>query len=276
MRTNSELKNLVLAHTNQPDPSLKLHTFYQERLQRQSLLLKAVQRFPRRLLQDFYVNSLKSYQFILAARENTKSLAISWISIQGALTRELAKRLNWGDEIFYLSSLEIKSLLAEHNSQGSLQQEAIYRRKIWQELKRLPLPNQIYANNISELGKFKKPQQERTRLAGTQISGGHIQGRAVLIDSNTDFFVLSKKDILVMPFAEASKSSWMSLAGGLIMEQGGQLSHTALLARERAVPALVGVKEACQQLRTGDLIELDANNCEVRVLERNYYDQHSP
>jgi pyruvate,water dikinase len=46
--------------------------------------------------------------------------------------------------------------------------------------------------------------------------------------------------------------------GGLIAETGGLLSHTAIIAREYGLPALVNVKKATRKIQDGQLITLDA------------------
>ena len=51
-------------------------------------------------------------------------------------------------------------------------------------------------------------------------------------------------------------------------QAGGTLSHTAIVAREYRVPAVVGTGVATRLIRTGDLIELDGDTGEVRIVER--------
>lgn len=56
-------------------------------------------------------------------------------------------------------------------------------------------------------------------------------------------------------------------AGGPISEVGGWLAHLAILARERDLPAVFGVAQAMQQLRSGDVVTLVSNGS-VRVQGR--------
>jgi pyruvate,water dikinase len=49
------------------------------------------------------------------------------------------------------------------------------------------------------------------------------------------------------------------LAGGLIAEMGGILSHGAIIAREYGIPAVANVHGITRLLRTGQQITLNAD-----------------
>ena len=48
-------------------------------------------------------------------------------------------------------------------------------------------------------------------------------------------------------------------AAGIILEQGSLTSHAAIVAREAAVPAVMGAQGATEQIRTGDLVLIDGD-----------------
>ena len=50
---------------------------------------------------------------------------------------------------------------------------------------------------------------------------------------------------------------------GLVTEVGGRTSHSAIVARGRGIPAVVGVKNVTQQVRNGDVIVVDGFRGEV-------------
>lgn len=69
--------------------------------------------------------------------------------------------------------------------------------------------------------------------------------------------------------AEQTDPGWVMLfpsAGGLLVERGSLLSHTAIVARELGLPAVVGLEGATRWLRDGDEVELDGRTGEVRRL----------
>lgn len=45
--------------------------------------------------------------------------------------------------------------------------------------------------------------------------------------------------------------------GAFVTDLGGQTSHTAIVARAREVPAVVGLGKACESIRTGDTVAVD-------------------
>jgi pyruvate,water dikinase len=50
------------------------------------------------------------------------------------------------------------------------------------------------------------------------------------------------------------------------MEQGSLLSHGSIVAREYGIPAVVNVGGATKIIKTGQTIEVDANQGMVRIL----------
>ncbi len=55
---------------------------------------------------------------------------------------------------------------------------------------------------------------------------------------------------------------------GVATEEGGLFSHTALLARELDIPAVVGAPGLLAAISDGDLVEVDPTTGAVRVIER--------
>lgn len=58
-------------------------------------------------------------------------------------------------------------------------------------------------------------------------------------------------------------------SAGIITDAGGILSHAAITARELKKPCIIGTKNATQILKDGDLVEVDAENGVVKILENN-------
>ena len=60
----------------------------------------------------------------------------------------------------------------------------------------------------------------------------------------------------------------LSNSKGIISEKGSLLSHTAIISRELKIPAVVGVKDAFDLIKDGDIIELDGNTGTIKICER--------
>lgn len=71
---------------------------------------------------------------------------------------------------------------------------------------------------------------------------------------------LTGEVILFAPNFTPSETALMNreTVKGLVAAQGGQTSHTAIIARARKIPALVGVKNIAAHVKDGDTVILDA------------------
>ena len=77
---------------------------------------------------------------------------------------------------------------------------------------------------------------------------------------------LRKGDILVTEITDPSFVEAMSLSGAIVTDIGGMLSHAAITARELNKPCIVGTTFASKVLKTGDLVEVDAERGIVRII----------
>jgi pyruvate,water dikinase len=77
---------------------------------------------------------------------------------------------------------------------------------------------------------------------------------------------LAPGDVLVVPFTTPAYNAVLAIAGGLVTEEGGALSHAAVLARELSLPAVIGVAGALTTVADGDEVEVDPLAGTVRIL----------
>jgi pyruvate,water dikinase len=93
--------------------------------------------------------------------------------------------------------------------------------------------------------------------SGQAASPGLVRGPARIIHTLADADRLQPGDILV---TVATLPPWTPLFGraaAVITESGGILSHAAIVAREYAIPAVVGVAGATTLIRDGQIIEVN-------------------
>jgi len=60
----------------------------------------------------------------------------------------------------------------------------------------------------------------------------------------------------------------MRKASAFVTDEGGIISHAAIIAREMKKPCIIGTKIATKVLKDGDLVEVDADRGVVRILKR--------
>lgn len=106
-------------------------------------------------------------------------------------------------------------------------------------------------------------------LNGQIASGGRVEGRAKIIPPEKISKIKFRSgDILVCPNTDVRYLPFMKLAGGIITEQGGLLSHASIIARELQIPCLTSTKEATLKLKNNQIIILDANQGIVLPVDR--------
>lgn len=102
---------------------------------------------------------------------------------------------------------------------------------------------------------------------GAGVSVGVAQGRVrVVVSPDLDDF--EPDEILVCVSTDPAWAPLFSLAGGLVTELGGALSHGAIIARELGLPAVVNVAGATSWLRDGDVVRVDGASGTVSVIAR--------
>lgn len=104
-------------------------------------------------------------------------------------------------------------------------------------------------------------------LVGTGIGSEAFRGRArTATDAEEAIMKLEPGEILVTRTTTPAYNMVLALVGGLVTEEGGPMSHAAVLARELRIPAVIGAKGALGAITDGDEIEVDPASGEVRVL----------
>jgi len=170
--------------------------------------------------------------------------------------------LTSAQDIFYLFLEELYGLVAG-NLGGEEARAKVSERKAEMEWDRSAQPPPIVYGEPEErtpIGDI----QEQDFLSGITGSSGRIEGRARIVLSPLQAPAdLEAADILIVPFTDASWTILFSGIGGLVAETGGQLCHTAIVAREYGLPALVSVKNATRLIREGQSILLDADQRRV-------------
>ena len=105
-----------------------------------------------------------------------------------------------------------------------------------------------------------------------QVNSQVIGSEGFIHNSYIDEYDISNVnigDIIISTMTLPNYIAAMEKAKGFITDEGGITCHAAILSREFNVPCIVGTINATKVIKDNDLIELDANNGVVRILERN-------
>ena len=103
-------------------------------------------------------------------------------------------------------------------------------------------------------------------LHGLGCSPGIAEGPVRIITSPTDELTLAGH-ILVAPRTDPGWAPLFPSAAAIVVERGSLLSHSAVLARELGLPAVVSIPGVVGLLRDGERVRVDGTRGTVERLE---------
>jgi pyruvate,water dikinase len=109
-------------------------------------------------------------------------------------------------------------------------------------------------------------QREAHRVKGVAGSAGVVRGTARVIHSLAEAGKLQPGDVLVAVSTEPPWTPLFATASAIVTDVGGVLSHSAVVAREYHIPAVVGTDYATSTFHDGQLLEVDGDAGTVRVV----------
>jgi pyruvate,water dikinase len=105
----------------------------------------------------------------------------------------------------------------------------------------------------------------RTSLRGIPGSSGTATGPARVVRGPSDFPQVRPGDILICPYTDPAWTPLLSVAAGVVTESGGTLSHAAIVARERKIPAVLAVTAATTRIADNTQITIDGTTGAVHL-----------
>ncbi len=124
---------------------------------------------------------------------------------------------------------------------------------------------------ISKLDSIMIPRAEATEsdvIKGQVGNKGKSKGKVKVILASDDFDKMESGDVLVTTMTTPDFVPLMEKASAIVTDIGGLLCHAAIISRELNIPCVIGTKFAVQILKDGDLVEVDADNGIVKILEK--------
>jgi pyruvate,water dikinase len=98
---------------------------------------------------------------------------------------------------------------------------------------------------------------EMETLRGRGASAGIHTGKVRIISNPTLLCEVESGDVIVATSVSSIWSAAFWAAGALVTEAGGLLSHSAIVAREMGIPAVVGLSGATKKLVAGEFVTVD-------------------
>ena len=82
-----------------------------------------------------------------------------------------------------------------------------------------------------------------------------------------DFDQMKPNSILVCPLTTPAWTQLFPHAIGLVTDIGSMLAHGSIVAREYGIPAVLGVGDATQRIKSGQKIAIDGNRGLATLLD---------
>lgn len=180
--------------------------------------------------------------------------------------------LNHADDIFHLTMEEIHACFEHRIDATAIQFRVHDRMKKVNEWQQQSIPDLIYEGQISNntqtntntVTKSNKPT-DSDYWPGIAISMASYEGIVRKITHPDQIEKLQQGEIMLAP---STDPSWLGLflkAGGVIVETGGYLSHSAIVARELGIPTIVNIPGIMEQLEDGEFVKIDGEaSCLIR------------
>jgi len=115
---------------------------------------------------------------------------------------------------------------------------------------------------------FEAFDLESNEITGQMASTGKAIGQVKIIKRKEQMIEMEEGKILVTPMTTPEFVPVMEKAAAFVTDEGGILCHAAIVAREMKKPCIIGTKVATELLNDGDLIEVDADNGIIRIIEK--------
>jgi phosphoenolpyruvate synthase/pyruvate phosphate dikinase len=179
---------------------------------------------------------------------------------------EIAKRSNLQVEDLHNSvEPEIKEILLEKKDYNKILNSRKNLNFVYGTTKYFTVYNEKETKKYVDKNLFRDLSQNANDLRGVPAFHGIVKGM-VRIVKNAHYDDFNKGEVLVTNNTTPEFVPLMKKASAIITEQGGITTHAAIVARELKIPCIIGIKMATHVLKTGDLIEVDANKGLVRKI----------
>lgn len=212
---------------------------------------------------------LKKAEYFSFEREILKQQIVRlFAALKGHLTRMSLNFFDNDQAIFYLTWPEINALVKERFSGKELilkiQQRQILRNKQME---------MTHPTRIKQIGDRWLPLAESVKteaaLEGIPCSPGFVEGRLQVILQADEGAQFERGDILVTKATNPGWTPLLVLAGGVITEIGGALSHGAIIAREFGIPMIAAVPEVTKRLKSGQWIRMNGQTGTIEILDED-------
>lgn len=162
--------------------------------------------------------------------------------------------LNRADDIMFLDLFEARA--AVHDGTDHRELIAARRAEYERELRRPSVPGALLSDGTDVEALAPQGPVEDGVLVGMAGAAGRATGRARVIRDPAGAHI-EPGEILVAPTTDPGWTPLFMTTAGLVTETGSPVAHGPTVAREYGIPAVICVRNATREIRTGQLITID-------------------
>jgi len=203
-------------------------------------------------------------------------LGAGWPALR-RLAAELGQRMvdvgsfDVPEDLYFLRTADIEKAIAARAAGTALPElgkKAAGARELRAARKRVHPPGAIPIDqHASGAATQKLNLADSNVMSGFAVSPGKIEGEVSVILSPSEFDKMKPGTILVCPMTTPAWTQLFSHATALVTDIGSILAHGSIVAREFGIPAVLGLGNVTQRLKSGQRISVDGDAGIVEILD---------
>ncbi len=234
-------------------------------------LAAAVRNTPFGFLKALLVRlTARRVRMLMGARESPKFFIIRKMGVARRALMEVgeefvaAGEINRSDDLAFLTVSELEALAQGARDDGA--KKISERRAVFlREQRRRQVPRVLVSDGRAFYEGLEFDSDDESVIVGSPVSPGTAEG-TVRVVFDPGEAQLTQGEILVCPGTDPAWTPLFMVAGGLVTEVGGMMTHGSVVAREYGIPAVVGVHQATNRLREGQTIRIDGTRGRIEVI----------
>jgi pyruvate,water dikinase len=179
------------------------------------------------------------------------------------------------DDVFYLNTEELQQAAA--NPSAAVKEIAVARKADYERYRTMTPPP--FIGSPPDLSKLPPemvplallffgagmPEVQGREIKGQAASKGVVTGRARIIQDLREADKLQAGEILVCTTTAPPWTPLFAIASAVVTDSGGVLSHSAICAREYAIPCVVATHVATRMIPDGATVTVDGTKGTVTI-----------
>lgn len=180
------------------------------------------------------------------------------------------------EDIFWLEEAEIaQGVAALERGEAPANHMAPVRQRqaLWRARARVVPPPKLPAAgpvkllglNMEQFIATREQDENGNVLHGVPGSPGRVTAPARVLRGPEDFDRMRPGEVLVASFTTPAWTPLFAMASAVVTDIGGPLSHSSIVAREYAIPAVLGLGSATRRIHNGQPVTVDGTSGTVTL-----------